>query len=103
MISKELLLIPGEKKISIIDINKYALRKVIEVPDSSWLCGACRLNNNYVLTADDSKIIQWKIEKDNLIFVSQKGKAHDGWINFLLNLGDGHIASVSDDNTIKIW
>ena len=83
MISKDLLLIPGEKKISIINVNEYKLVRIIDVSDSSWLCCACRINNNMILTGDDSKIKQWKIEKDNLVLVSQKEKAHKGWINCL--------------------
>ena len=103
MISKDLLLIPGEKKISIIDINRYKLIRIIDVPNSNWLCGAILLNKNMLLTADDTKIIQWKIENDNLLFNSQKENAHNGWINVLIKSGDGHIVSGSDDNTIKIW
>ena len=103
MISKDLLLIPGEKKISIIDINRYKLIRIIDVPNSNWLCGAILLNENMLLTADDTKIIQWKIENDNLLFNSQKENAHNGWINVLIKSGDGHIVSGSDDNTIKIW
>ena len=57
-----------------------------------------------LLTGDANKIIrQWKIERDNLIVVSKKEKTHDGWINVLLNIGNGLIASGSDDNSIKIW
>ena len=103
MITKDLLLIPGRKMISIININEYKLIRIIDVPNSEWLCGACMLNKNEVIIGDDSKIIQWRIEGDNLNFVSQKEKAHDGWINVLLNIGNGHIASGSDDKTIKIW
>ena len=103
MITKDLLLIPGKKMISIININEYKLIRIIDVPNSEWLCGACMLNKNEVIIGDDSKIIQWRIEGDNLNFVSQKEKAHDGWINVLLNIGNGHIASGSDDKTIKIW
>ena len=62
------------------------------------------LNENMLLTGDYSKIIrQWKIEEDNLILVSKKEKTHDNGINVLLNIGNGFIASGSDDNTIKIW
>ena len=62
------------------------------------------LNKNELLTGDCSKVIrQWKIEGDNLILISSKEKAHNADINVLLNLGDGHIASGSDDNTIRIW
>ena len=103
MISEDLLLIPGEKELSIINVNEYKLVRKIKVPDSEWLCGICRINNNMIVTGDDSKIKQWKIEKDNLILVSQKDNAHKGWINVLLNCGNGHIVSGSDDNTIKIW
>ena len=104
MINKDLLLIPGENKISIINVNKYNLIRIIDVPGSSYICGACMLNNNMLLTGDYNEIIrQWRIEEDNLILISKKEKTHDYVINYLLNLGDGHIASASDDSTIKIW
>ena len=103
MISKDLLLIPGEKELSIININEYKLIRKIKAFDSPWLCGVCRINNNMIVTGDDSKIKQWKIEKDNIVLVSQKDNAHKGWINALLNFGNGYIVSGSDDNTIKIW
>ena len=62
------------------------------------------LNENMILTGDDAKIItQWKIEGNNLILLSKKETAHYSSIYDLLNLGDGHIASSSDDNTIIIW
>ena len=62
------------------------------------------LNKNMLLTGDSSNTLrQWKIEGDNLILVSKKEKAHDSDINVLLNLGNGFIASGSDDYTIKIW
>ena len=62
------------------------------------------LNKNMLLTGDNSYTLrQWKIEGDNLILVSKKEKAHDARINVLLNIGNGFIASGSDDNTIKIW
>ena len=62
------------------------------------------VNENMLLTGDYSKIIrQWKIEEDNLILVSKKENAHDNYINVLLNIGNGFIASGSDDSTIKIW
>ena len=104
MISKELLLIPGENKISIINVKEYKLVRIIEVPGSSWIYGVCMLNKDMLLTGDYSKVIrQWKIEGDNLILLSKKEKAHDDDINVLLNLEDGHIASGSDDHTIRIW
>ena len=104
MIKKDLLLIPGNNIISIINTEQYKLVRKIEVPDSNWICGVCMLNENMLLTGDYSKIIrQWKIEEDNLILVSKKENAHDNGINVLLNIGNGFIASGSNDNTIKIW
>ena len=103
MITKNLLFITGSNKISIININNYKLR-IINLPGAGWIYGACMLSKNMLLTGDTAKIIrQWKIENDNLVLVSKKEKAHDDWINILLNLGNGHFASSSCDNTIKIW
>ena len=104
MISKELLVILGENEISIINVNEYKLVRIIEVPGSLMIWGVCLLNKNVILIGDCKKIIrQWKIEGDNLILISKKEKTHDYDINVLLNMGNGFIASGSDDKTIKIW
>ena len=106
MIRKDLLLIPGCNQISIINTNQHNLVRKIEVPGSSYIYGVCMLNKNMLLTGDNSSsctLRQWKIEGDNLILVSKKEKAHDSCINVLLNIGNGFIASGSDDKTIKIW
>ena len=104
MINKDLLLIPGQNKISIINVNSYNLVRIIDVNGSGLICGICMLNENILLTGDWNNIIkQWKIEGDNLILISQKEQVHDKDINYLINLGNGHIASASRDNKIKIW
>ena len=104
MIKKNLLLVPGRNKISIINTDEYNLVRTVEVPNSNLITGVCLLNKDMLLTGDYSEtIIQWKIEGDNLILISKKEKAHDNVINVLLNLGNGYIASGSYDNTIKIW
>ena len=103
MMTKDLLLITGENKISIINVNNYKLR-IINVPEAGCIYGVCILNQNMLLTGDESKIIrQWRIEGDNLILISKKEKAHNHSITGLLNLENGHIASGSFDGTIKIW
>ena len=103
MITKDLLLITGGDKISIINLNNYKLR-IINGPKVYSISGVCMLNQNMLLTGDKEGIIrQWRIEDDNLILVSKKENAHDRGINDLLNLGNGHIASCSDDKTIRIW
>ena len=104
MINKDLLLIPGNNQISLINLNEYTLIRKIDVPGSSWIIGACMLNKNMLLTGDCSKTIkQWKIEDDNLILISKREIAHDSDINVLLNMRNGFIASGSADCTIKIW
>ena len=104
MITKELLLIPGKNKISIINVFQCRLIRIIDVPSGDWITGVCMLNKNMLLTGDCSKVIrQWRIEGDNLILISKKENAHENYINPLLNIGDGYIASGSTDNTIKIW
>ena len=62
------------------------------------------LNKNILFTGDNNGIIrEWKIEEDNLILISKKKNAHKSCINTLLNIGNGHFASGSCDNSIKIW
>ena len=103
MMTKDLLLITGVDKISIINVNNYKLR-IIDVPGADWIRGVCNLKQNMILNGDNTNIIkQWRIKDDNLILVSKKEYAHDNSIKVLLNLGNGHIASGSWDKTIKIW
>ena len=104
MIKKNLLLIPGSNQLTLINTDEYNIIRKIEVPNASTITGVCLLNKNMLLTGDYAEIIrQWKIEGDNLILISKKEKTHDKDINVLLNMGNGLIASGSDDNTIKIW
>ena len=103
MINKDLLLIPGKEKISIINVMDYKLVRVIDVPGAGWICGVCMLNNNMLLTGDSEKVIrQWKIDGDNLNLVSKKEGISEA-INDLLNLGNGYIALADDDYTVQIW
>jgi len=104
MISKDLLLITGENKISIINVNSYNLIKTINVDNSSWINAVCMLNKDMILTGDDNeRIIQWKIENDNLKLITIKENAHDRWIYTLSKLGNGLILSGSYDESVKIW
>jgi len=78
MINKELLLIPGINKISIININEYKLIRLIDVPNSNRIVGTCMLNENILFTGDEKGIIrEWKIEGNNLILISIKDNAHN--------------------------
>ena len=104
MISKDLLLITGLNKISIINVNSYNLIKAIKVNNSSWIYTTCMLNKDMILTGDkNGSIIQWKIENDNLKLISKKENAHDALITTLSKLDNGLILSGSYDNSVKIW
>ena len=61
------------------------------------------LNKDMILTGDIKRIIQWKIENDNLKLISKKEYAHDISILTLSKLGNGLILSGSFDNSVKIW
>ena len=104
MISKDLLLITGENKISIVNVNTYNLINIIEIIDSGCIYSTCLLNKNIILTGDEKgRIIQWKIENDNLKLISKKENAHDDSIYTLSKLDNGLILSGSRDNSVKIW
>ena len=103
MMSKDLLVIPGNKQLTIVDVNKIIIKNIIETPGINY--GVCLFNKKLLFTGDNSgAIFQWKIEDNNLIFVSKKEKAHNYCsINVLINMGNNYIVSGSDDYSIKIW
>ena len=104
MISKDLLLITGYNIISIVNVNSHNLIKTISVSNSDLIYAACMLNKDMILTADKNKrIIQWKIENNNLKLISIKENAHDNAINSLSKIGNDLILSCSDDMYAKIW
>jgi len=104
IIKKDLLVVPGVNQISIINTNQHNLVRRIDVSGANSIYGVCMINKNMLLTGDCSYVLrQWKLEGDNLIFVSKKENAHDNRINVLINIGNGFIASGSDDKAIKIW
>jgi WD40 repeat protein len=104
MMTKDLLLATGCDKLSIININLHNIIRTIDVSGSSWIHCACMLNENMLLTGDCNKrIIQWKIEGDNLQLISKKENAHEDSVCTLSKIGNGLIISGSRDNFVKIW
>ena len=105
MITKDLLLITGSDRLSIINVNQHNLVRIINVYNSGFITGSCLLNKNIVLTGDESKTIrQWEIVGDNLKLISIKENAHNYRINIIIKLGNGYILSGSrNDGIIKIW
>jgi len=95
MMTKDLLLIPGLKMISIINVNEYKKIREIDIPDADTIYGVCMLNSNMVITGDSNKSLrQWKIKGNNLIFISKKEKTHNVNINVILNMKNGNIATL---------
>ena len=104
MISKDLLLITGFNQISIINVNSYNLIRTIRKDNSDWINVVCMLNKDIIITGDKNRrLIQWKIENDNLKLISQKENAHNSDIFTLAKLGNGLVLSGSKDCSIIIW
>ncbi len=103
MINKDLLIIPGDNKLFLVNVNHYKLVREIDVNDSGFISSCCILNNNMLITGDKKALRQWRLENDNLIPIYKKDNSHEGEIISLLNTGNGQIASGSTDKLIKIW
>ena len=57
-----------------------------------------------ILTCDSyHKIIQWKIDGDNLRLIGKKENAHDNWIGTIKKIGNGLIMSGDVNGEVKIW
>ena len=103
-ISEDLLIICGVNTLSIVNVNLYKLIKIIDVFNSGHISASCILNENMILTGDENKrILQWKIEDDNLKLISKKENAHNDKIFTLLKIGNNSILSGSKDKIVKIW
>ena len=55
MMTKDLLLVTGENKLSIININTHKIIKTIDASGSNWIKCTCLLSENMLLTGDDKK------------------------------------------------
>ena len=104
MMTKDLLLATGDSKLTIININSHSVIRSIDSSGSSSILSACFINDNMILTSDSNhRIIQWKIDADNLILISKKENAHDSGIYTIKKLGNGLIMSGDKNGEVKIW
>ena len=104
MISKDLLMVTSYEETILINVFSYQIIKTIKVPNSLRINNVCLLNESQLLTCDENgKILQWRIEKDNLILTSKKEIAHNYFIYTLIKIGDGHILSCGGNGLCKIW
>ena len=98
MMSNDLLLAAGS------NINSHNIIRNIDVSGSSYINSACLLTDDIILTADDNhRIIQWRIQHDNLELISKKENAHDSYIMVLKKIGNGLIMSGDYNGEVKIW
>ena len=100
-LSNEEIAIAGDKKIYLIDINKYSILNEI---NSDYLnLSILKLSNNLFLIGDSIGIItQYKIENKKINKESFK-KSHENDIYSLTILNDMIISGSSHSNEIKIW
>ena len=85
-------------------MNSFSLKRKIRKDNSDWINVVCMLNKDIIITGDKNRrLIQWKIENDNLKLISQKENAHNSDIFTLANLGNGLVLSGSKDCSIIIW
>ena len=104
MMSKDLLLVAGENKLTIININSHSIIRKIDSSSSGWIRATCLINNEMIITCDDNhKIIQWKIDGDNLRLIGKKENAHDTYIYTIKKIGNGLIMSGDGNGEVKIW
>ena len=104
MMSKDLLVIGGLNELTIINVNNHNIIRKINVPNSDYIYAICLLNENILITGDSNKrIIQWKINGDNLILTSKKELCHETHIYTLIKIGNGLILSGDGLGVIKIW
>ena len=104
MMSKDLLVIGGKNELTIINVNNHNIIRKINVPNSDYISAICLLNENILLTGDwNKRIIQWKINGDNLILTSKKELCHEDGIYTLIKIGNGLILSGDANGVIKIW
>ena len=101
MMNERCLWVGGRDKITIIDVyNKNIIREVEE--NGAHIC-LLKLNDNILLTGTSSgNITQWKIEENNLTFVSKKENAHQKTIREIIYFNN-FIVSCSGDFSIKAW
>ena len=104
MMTKDLLLVTGENIMTIININSHSVVRSIDVSGSSSIYADCLLTDDTLVTCDNNRrIIQWKIEGDDLRLISKKENAHDAWIGTIKKIGNGLIMSGDETGEVKIW
>ena len=100
MMNERCLCVGGANKITIIDV--YNKNITSEIEESGVHRCLYKLNDNILLTGKDCDITQWKINGNNLTFISKKEKAHQNSIYEIIRFNN-LIISCSYDKSIKIW
>lgn len=100
-LSDDKVVVGGDKKIYLLDINKYLVLHEIDTDQ----CNYCmlKISNNLFLSGDKKgTITQYRIENKKLIKQSWKNKSHEGFVYSMIMLND-MVISGGGNNDIKIW
>ena len=100
MMNERCLCVGGQDKITLIDVDyKYI---VSEIKDKGIHNSFINLNNNILLIGkDNGDLTQWKIDENNLTYISKKEKANYFGIIKIIRFNN-FIISCSKDS-IKFW
>ena len=100
-LNNEEVVVSGNEKIYLIDINNYLILNEINCETYNYCI--LKLSNNLFLTGDvNGNINQYKIEKKQLIKETSKFKSHANKIWTMAILND-MIITAGNSNEIKIW
>ena len=102
-LNNEEIAIAGNKKVYLIDINKYIILNEINSDFCNY--SILKLSNNLFLIGDGNGIItQYRIKDKKIIKESYKNKTHETNNIFSLTLLNNMIISgCTSNNEIKIW
>ena len=103
-INNDEVAVAGNKKVYLIDINKYKYLILNEI-DSDTINNCILKLSNYLFLIGDYKgtISQYKIENKKIIKESFKNKSHENEIISISILNDMIISGGKNSNEIKIW
>ena len=101
-INENEVVVAGNKKVYLIDINNYLILNEIDTEYVNHCI--LKLSNNLFLIGDHNGIItQYKIANKKLIKESFKNNSHKNSIYSMTILDDMIISGGYDSNEIKIW
>lgn len=101
-IKENRVLVGGEGKITVVNINKLIIEKKYEDPWLGGLFSGCYLHDNeYIFTNLSGTFFIYDEVKNKIMYKIEK--QHLFYVPYIYRINDKMIASGSVDRTIKIW